>query len=190
MKVLVISDASDTSEFGRKVKEGLKGFLQENNHSVTVYEVQTEDMHNCVGCFGCWIKTPGECVFKDISSDINKAYIGSDVAIFASPVRYGCYTPAVRRALDRMIPNILPFFKKIKGEQHHAPRYKKYPAYIAFGYGEDVTKEEAETFRSLGEANALNLQAKKSGTYISRSESDVTDSLNSLCQYLKEWEQG
>lgn len=189
MKVLVISDASDTSQLGRKVKEELKGYLNKYNHSITTFDVQTEDMHNCVGCFGCWIKTPGECVFKDISSDINKAYIGSDIAIFVSPVRYGCYTPAIRRTLDRMIPNILPFFKKIKGEQHHAPRYKKYPGFIAFGYGEDITKEEAETFQSLCKANALNLQAKKSGTYISRRESDVTDRLNSLCSYLKECEQ-
>lgn len=189
MKVLVICDALDTSQLGRKVKEELKKYLEKDKHSVATFEIQTEDMHHCIGCFGCWVKTPGECVFKDISSDINKAYIGSDIAIFASPVRYGCYTPAIRRTLDRMIPNILPFFKKIKGEQHHAPRYKKYPGYIAFGYGEDITKEEAETFHSLCKANALNLQAKKAATYISRSESDVTDRLISLCNYLKECEQ-
>ena len=22
-------------------------------------------IRNCIGCFGCWIKTPGQCVMKD-----------------------------------------------------------------------------------------------------------------------------
>lgn len=22
-------------------------------------------IHNCIGCFGCWVKTPGACVIRD-----------------------------------------------------------------------------------------------------------------------------
>ncbi|MDF2988527.1 MAG: hypothetical protein K0R50_4037 [Eubacterium sp.] len=188
MNILVISDASDTSVFGTKVKQELKGFLQQNDYRVSTYDIQTQDMHYCVGCFSCWIKTPGECVFKDISCDINKDYIGSDITIFVSPVKYGCYTPAVRRTLDRMVPNILPFFKKINGEVHHAPRYKKYPNFVAFGYGEDITIDEADTFQALCDANAINFQVSKAKTYISRKEKELEDRLNSLGKYIKECE--
>ena len=27
--------------------------------------VQEMDLHGCAGCFGCWIKTPGECAQHD-----------------------------------------------------------------------------------------------------------------------------
>ncbi len=188
MNVLIVSDALDTSRLGTKVKQELKEFLERSGHRVFAYDVQTQDMHYCVGCFGCWLKTPGECVFKDVSNDISKAYIGSEIAIFVSPVKYGCYTPAIRRTLDRMLPNILPFFKKIHGEVHHAPRYKQYPDFVAFGYGEDITMEEADTFRSLCDANAINYQANKAKAYISRKEAELEDSLNSLSQYIKELE--
>ena len=188
MNVLVISDASDNSKLGIKVKQELEGFLLRNDHIVSTYDIQTQDMHYCVGCFGCWVKTPGECVFKDISSDINKAYIGSDITIFVSPIKYGCYTPVIRRTLDRMIPNILPFFKKIHGELHHAPRYRKYPGFVAFGYGEDITLEEEDTFHSLCNANAINFQVNKAKIYISRKETELEDRLNSLGKYIKERE--
>jgi multimeric flavodoxin WrbA len=188
MNFLVVSDSSDKSKLGTKVKQELKEFLQGDGHRVASYDIQKEDMHYCVGCFGCWLKTPGECVFKDISSDINKTYIGSDIAIFLSPVKYGCYTPAIRRALDRFLPNILPFFKKINGEMHHVPRYKKYPRFVTIGYGEDITAEEADTFRCLSDANALNFQVGKAQTYISKSETELSQLLDSFGKYIKECE--
>lgn len=186
MNILIVSDSSDTNKFGLKIKQELDGFFQRNGHSVFTYDIQNKDMHYCVGCFGCWIKTPGECVFNDISRDINKAYIMSDITIFISSVKYGCYTPAIRRTLDRMLPNILPFFKKINGETHHAPRYKKYPRFVVFGYGDDITTEEENTFRSLAEANAINFQASKSQTYISRKETELEDIMSSFGNYIKE----
>lgn len=188
MDILVVSDSSDTSTLGTKVKQELKEFLKGNGHKVVSYDIQKEDMHYCIGCFGCWLKTPGVCVFNDISCEINKSYIGSDIAIFVSPVKYGCYTPAIRRTLDRVLPNILPFFKKINGEMHHAPRYKKYPRFVTFGYGEDITTEEADTFCSLSTANAINFQTGKAKTYISRKETELEDIMKSFSKYIKECE--
>ena len=188
MNVLVVSDGSDTSKLGTKVKQELKEILQRIGHRVSSYDVQKEDMHYCVGCFGCWIKTPGECVFKDISNEINKDYIGSDIAIFVSPVKYGCYTPAIRRTLDRVLPNILPFFKKINGELHHAPRYKNYPKFVTLGYGEDIATDEANTFRALSDANAINFQTDKAQTFIIRKESELEYILGSFDKFIKECE--
>lgn len=188
MKVLLVNDGSDTSELGIKIKQELIEFLRKNNHAVSSFDIQKEDMHYCVGCYNCWLKTPGQCVFNDISSDINKDYVGSDMAIFVSPVKYGCYTPAIRRTLDRMLPNILPFFKLMNGEMHHTPRYKKYPRFVTFGYGESITAEEEDTFQCLSNANAINFQAGKAQTYMSRKESEVDDIMKSFDKYIKECE--
>ena len=29
-----------------------------------------EPIHPCIGCFGCWVKTPGKCVIHDGYKDV------------------------------------------------------------------------------------------------------------------------
>ncbi len=29
-------------------------------------------IRNCVGCFGCWIKTPGQCIIRDAYGDMGR----------------------------------------------------------------------------------------------------------------------
>lgn len=184
MNILVISDYCDKS----KLVSELKKFIKKNNYNIKAYNVEKDSMHYCTGCFSCWLKTPGQCVFNDISNDINKAYIESDIAIILSPVKYGCYTTAIRRTLDRMLPNILPFFKKINGEVHHAPRYNKYPKLVTIGHGSNITLEEENTFKALSNANAVNFQVSKAEVYIIREESEINDMIKSLGVFIKECE--
>ena len=31
-----------------------------------------ESIHPCIGCFGCWLKTPGVCIIKDTYGQMGK----------------------------------------------------------------------------------------------------------------------
>jgi multimeric flavodoxin WrbA len=172
MKILVVTDKSNKTELGNELKQKLIHTLEEKQYDFKHYCVDKNDLHCCIGCFSCWLKTPGLCVFNDISRDINRNFIESDYVIFVTPIKYGCYSTAIKRVLDRSIPNILPFFKKINGEVHHAPRYDKYPQLVMVGYGDDISKEEERTFISLTNANAINYQIKEAKTYICREKED------------------
>ncbi len=79
---------------------------------------------NCTGCFDCWLKTPGLCRFNDDGQQIAEAYIKSDLVIFYTPLTFGGYSSELKKALDRIICLIAPFFMKINGETHHQPRYE------------------------------------------------------------------
>lgn len=78
---------------------------------------------SCIGCFGCWVKTPGECVLKDRCSVIPGYISKSSEVIIITPLLYGGYSSKVKAVLDRSIGYILPYFRIVHGEMHHQMRY-------------------------------------------------------------------
>ena len=65
---------------------------------------------NCMGCFGCWIKTPGQCVVKDGYETMGSILSRADTVTIISQCYYGGYSPFVKNVLDRSISFLLPFF--------------------------------------------------------------------------------
>lgn len=188
MRTVIIGDKTDKSNLGESIKDGVKNLFETSGAEYSFYEVGKEDLNFCVGCFGCWTKTPGVCVFNDLGREINREFVNSDVVVLLSPVRYGCYSTAIKRVWDRSIPIILPFFKKINNEVHHAPRYSKYPELVIVGYGENISDSEVETFKSLSAANAVNFQTKEARAYVCRGERDVDRVMQSVNSYVNEKE--
>lgn len=113
-------------------------------------------MHHCVGCFGCWIKTPGECVIKDAGRDMGKRFAACEELVIISRCIYGGFSPSVKRVLDRSISYIQPDFIIRNGEMHHKPRYANRMIMSAYFYGENITDAEKSTAQHLVSANALN----------------------------------
>ena len=70
----------------------------------------------CVGCFGCWIKTPGECVMKDGFNRMGE-YIGNcESFTIITQSRYGEFSQFIKNILDRSISAVHPYFVKRNGE--------------------------------------------------------------------------
>lgn len=114
-------------------------------------------IHPCIGCFGCWVKTPGQCVIRDQYGDMG-AFISkcSDVIVI-SKCCYGGFSPFVKNVFDRSISYIHPYFVIRNKEMHHRPRYKTQFALHVYFYGDEITAEEKETAKSLVHANSINL---------------------------------
>lgn len=114
------------------------------------------DIHPCLGCFGCWVKTPGRCVIHDGYEDTG-IYMGRcEELIIISRCCYGSVSPFVKNVQDRALSYIHPDFVFRRGEMHHKRRYKNVISISAYFYGEKITDEERDTARNLIEANADN----------------------------------
>ena len=95
----------------------------EKTHEVDFFTVRNMNINYCCGCFSCWTKTPGLCVFNDDMNLILKSMATTDYLIYISPLSAGFVTSATKRVMDRFIPNALPYIKIYDGECHHPKRY-------------------------------------------------------------------
>lgn len=80
---------------------------------------------NCVGCFGCWTKTPGKCVIRDDAVQVYPRIAQSDRVLYVSRVKYGGYDTTMKTMLERAIPVQQAFIRLWQGETHHVQRAVK-----------------------------------------------------------------
>lgn len=111
---------------------------------------------NCVGCFGCWTKTPGRCVIRDDAVRVYPLIAASRRLMYVSRVRYGGYDTPMKTMLERAIPVQQAFIRLHNGETHHVQRSVVPKQALILGYGE-IPEEEQTLFRQLARRNANNM---------------------------------
>jgi multimeric flavodoxin WrbA len=114
---------------------------------------------NCVGCFGCWTKTPGKCVIRDDAVTVYPYIAKSDEVIYISHIRYGGYDTVMKTMLERAIPIQKAFIRLVDGETHHVQRAVAMKTATIIAYG-NISDAEKEVFQSLVERNAHNMNFK------------------------------
>ena len=135
------------------------------------------DIHRyCIGCFGCWLKTPGKCIIKDGFEDMGQRLSQVNEFILISKATFGSYSSAVKNVLDRSISYVLPFFEIRNGEMHHGERYHNALTISALFYG-DMSETEMQTAQNLVRANAVNLNAALGKVHFVEGMEDVREVL-------------
>ena len=160
MKITILNGDpnADNVKFDNYLKE-LSDFLESAGHIVTVFQLREMDIRYCVGCFNCWVKTPGECIATDASRDICHEYINSDFVVFASPIIMGFTSALLKKAHDKLLPLLLPYFEMVQNEFHHSSRYEKYPLMgLLLEKGEDNDEEDIKIISDIYRRNAINLK--------------------------------
>lgn len=159
MKILILCEAS-SAPLGIETKNIMASSLLQVGHFIETVIVDSKKLKPCMGCVGCWLKTPGQCVItSDEVNSIAQKQINADAIIIISKITFGGFSADIKAFLDRSIQNIMPFFASYNNEIHHPARYKHFPAWVAIGYG-NVSKAEQQTFTQLAVRNALNMHPK------------------------------
>lgn len=167
----------DSSVFEELFPETALSSRQNGSSPETVILSPMYPARACIGCFGCWIKTPGSCVLPDAYQEMGKLLSETSELILLSRCVYGCYSPFVKNVLDRSIGYLLPFFRIKNGEMHHAMRYSSHMAITALFYGEDISGPEKETAARLVDANAVNLDASRCTVHFYRTPEEIRGEL-------------
>ncbi len=133
----------------------------------------------CLGCFNCWVKTPGTCSIHDDEPEVTKRYIASDLVILASPLIMGFVSAILKNALDRNIPVIHPHLEAVDGEVHHLRRYGSYPDISFLLEKEPFTDDEdISIITDIFKRESINVRA--SLRFVRFIDSDPGEVLNAL----------
>jgi len=103
----------------------LEGAQSEGASTETVY-LQGMDIRPCLGCFSCWIKTPGKCVQDDEAESVLKKIQRADLLVYATPLYYFTMTATMKTMIERSLPLLEPYLvESAEGNTTHGPRSSK-----------------------------------------------------------------
>lgn len=106
----------------RLVNAFFEGAAQAGAACETLFATEL-DIHDCVGCFSCWNKTPGVCVFKDDMPGVLEKMLDLDLLVWATPLYHFGMTARLKRIMERTLPLAKPWIVSDGEHYHHPIRY-------------------------------------------------------------------
>ena len=125
MKILAIqgSPRPKVSNTEILLQEFLQGARSQGAETETVY-LKEKEIHSCIGCYTCWAKTPGVCVFKDDAPELLEKVKGCDILVYATPLYNYNMTSLLKAFQERLLPLLDPHLIKMGEIYRHPQRYK------------------------------------------------------------------
>lgn len=125
MKKILIINGNPSAGAGKcdDYCQTLEHVLAASGKEVRRITLRDLDIADCIGCYSCWVKTPGICALKDDQEEILKGYVWADWVILASPVIMGFVSSLIKKVHDRLIPLVHPFLRLEQNRMSHYPRY-------------------------------------------------------------------
>jgi len=161
MKITILNGNPNKQDTDFENHLSLLGETLQKEHNANIIRLRELSIQYCVGCFGCWVKKPGECLFPDGSTAVRRAVIQCDLLIFASPILMGFTSAVLKQATDKLIPLIHPYMVIDQGEVHHRKRYEAYPLLGLLLQPEaDTDQEDLQIITHSYERLAINFKTK------------------------------
>ena len=126
IKILAVQGSPRPKESNTEIllQEFLKGAQSQGAETETIY-LKEKEIHSCIGCYTCWTKTPGVCVFKDDMPELLEKVRHCDMIVYATPLYIFNMTSLLKAFQERLLPLLDPHLVK-RGETYtHSARYKK-----------------------------------------------------------------
>jgi multimeric flavodoxin WrbA len=112
MKLLAINGSPRGKEGNteRILEPFLAGVQAAGVQTETIY-LKDHHVNHCIGCFSCWAKNPGVCIFQDDMAQMQQKVLDAEIIVYASPLYVYTVSGLMKDFLDRLFmplntPNI------------------------------------------------------------------------------------
>lgn len=151
MKILALNSsphAEERSKTELMLKHLVTG-MREAGAQVDTVQLRNKTVKNCIGCYTCWTKTPGQCIHKDdMTVELFPKWQGSDLVVYATPLYHFTLNATMKAFIERTLPSLQPFFKQYKGRTYH-PLRRNHPAVVMLsvaGFTEDTVFDQLSSY--------------------------------------------
>lgn len=190
MKTLILDGSQADDALAGRIQTDLQQTIASRGWNSERIVLREQKIGNCAGDFFCWVKTPGVCNVNDDNRAVAAQVMASDLVIYLSPVTFGGYSSAFKRAQDHLIQNISPFFTSVNGEVHHQKRYRAYPRLLVIGWLPAPNPASEAVFRRLASRNAINMYSSSTVCGILYGTMDAVQAAAALELWLGQTAQG
>ena len=100
--------------------------LQDAGWETEVIHVRQLDLQPCIGCFNCWVRTPGVCIHRDGMSGALERYNQADLVVYGTPLYHFTMSGLLKTFIDRAtLPRIEPWLVDEGTITGHPQRFDK-----------------------------------------------------------------
>jgi len=131
MKVLALNGsprmkASSTYHMLKPLLEG----MEDAGAETELVHIRKLNLEYCIGCYTCWVHTPGKCIHKDKDRMVAMldSFNSADLVVFGTPLYHFTMSGIMKTFLDRTIPRFEPWLiphTSVPGVTGHPERFKK-----------------------------------------------------------------
>jgi hypothetical protein len=111
MNILALNSSprdNETSKTELVLQKFLEGARRAGASVETLY-LRNYKIKHCLGCYDCWVKTPGVCVQKDDMSEVLFGrYLAADLVVLASPIYHATMNARMKLFVERTLPMMDP----------------------------------------------------------------------------------
>lgn len=122
---------NETSKTELVLQKFLEGAGRARAVTETIY-LRNYRVRHCLGCFACWLKTPGRCLQEDdMTGELFDRFVEADLVVLATPLYHYNMNARLKTFIERTLPMNLPFFVNQGERTDHPYRFEKVPQVVA-----------------------------------------------------------
>lgn len=152
--------------------------LRQTSAEIKDVDLTSEIIHPCLGCFHCWLVTPGQCIHSDAMGALLEDILSADVLVCATPLYFYSMSSTLKMFFERTFPLAKEgLTRSAAGGLRNNTRYpdrwrgKRLITMITGGLKDiDAFRPANETFQLIADGLALELSGQ-----LTRAESYMLD---------------
>lgn len=133
MKLLLLRGYQRKNGFTHRLTDLFVKGVRDSGADLVDRNLAVLDIKPCLGCYGCWVRSPGVCVIKDDMAGILQDILSADIVVCATPLNAFTVSSHLKNVLNRTLPLTQASFEQSPtGSVRNALRFpQRWPKKIA-----------------------------------------------------------